>query len=216
MDFDDVELRKLRELAELYATVKGRIIYAEEIDPKSNSNLQINKEMRDAYDHLMRVLNAKFNPNGHDYEYCSNNIDKAIGHTYRAGFDALDGTAMSLKELIFLLLQNYPHDVIREVLPNYWSYKLKINQITGGIVLNRSAKDIGDLNGEIFNRYVLNVEELKNIYDNIINHGPNLDECSAAHKRANWRKTVKEIAIHLAVAGCAGAMGWLTAHFHLM
>jgi len=93
----DQDLPGLRAVADLYIQAKALILYSEEVDPESRSNLQVIKELRDAFDHLMRVIVARVgnqtSPGATDPEYCSKNIQKAIGHIYRAAFDALDGTA---------------------------------------------------------------------------------------------------------------------------
>lgn len=91
----------LRALADLYVQAKALILYSEEVDPDSRSNRQVIKVLRDALDHLMRVIVARVGTqaptDAADPEYTSRNIHKAIGHIYRAAFDALDGTVLSLR-----------------------------------------------------------------------------------------------------------------------
>lgn len=94
----DQDIPDLKTLADLYVQAKALILYSEEVDPDSRSNLQVIKELRDAFDHLMRVIVARVGtqaPDGaSDPDYASRNIHKSIGHIYRAAFDALDGTVL--------------------------------------------------------------------------------------------------------------------------
>ncbi|AFL73804.1 hypothetical protein [Thiocystis violascens] len=48
----DEDLDKLAEIAALYMQVKALILYSEEIDENSRSNIQVIKELRDAFDHI--------------------------------------------------------------------------------------------------------------------------------------------------------------------
>lgn len=95
------ELEQLKALAELYIQAKGLILYSEEVDPDSRSNLQVIKELRDSHDHVMRVVALRLsqvqpeNPTISPEDYCRKNLEKAVGHVYRAAFDALDGTIVS-------------------------------------------------------------------------------------------------------------------------
>lgn len=118
--FTGADIQQLKKLAELYIQAKGLILYSEEIDPESRSNLQVIKELRDANDHLMRVVVARLADNlpsgiNDAQSYCHSNLDKAIGHVYRAAFDALDGTILSLREKVAKILDAYPQEVINRV-----------------------------------------------------------------------------------------------------
>lgn len=55
----DQDIPALRGVADLYVQAKALILYSEEVDPESRSNLQVIKELRDAFDHLMRVIVAR-------------------------------------------------------------------------------------------------------------------------------------------------------------
>jgi hypothetical protein len=72
------EAEHLRRLAVLYRDAKALILYSEEIDPESRSNLQTIKELRDAFDHLMRVVSFHLAPDeaaATAYDgYCQKNV----------------------------------------------------------------------------------------------------------------------------------------------
>ena len=128
--------------ASLYRDAKIIILYAEEVDPTNSANIQIVKELRDALDHLMRLFLNKVNPDSDENgTYGLAQIDKAIGHVYRAAFDALDGTVLSLKTKINDCLVKYDKRVIKEVLPSYWEVKALLNTLCSQISENRSNKD---------------------------------------------------------------------------
>jgi hypothetical protein len=122
MIFTEQEKSKIEKLVKLYINAKALILLTEEIDPNSQSNLQIIKELRDAFDHLMQVFYRKYEKKSggaYDQNFETENLEKAIGHVYRAAFDALDGTVISLKESIANALSAFPVEVIIEVMPEY-------------------------------------------------------------------------------------------------
>ena len=98
--FSKEEIAQLEVLASLYMQAKSLILYSEEVDPDYRSNLQTIKELRDAFDHLMRIIVERFSDDKSALgdtsgtEYFQKNIQKSIGHVYRDAFDALDGAVM--------------------------------------------------------------------------------------------------------------------------
>ena len=104
MNLTQEETQKLEKLCNFYQQAKALVIFAEELDPKSRAVLATIKELRDAFDHVMRVLSdiylyssakKKKNPN-----YYLSSLEKAIGHLCRATFDALDITIIHIKSKI--------------------------------------------------------------------------------------------------------------------
>ena len=102
---DREELWKLIVL--LQETVKALVIWAEENDvDKLETFLQPIKEQRDALEHLCRVKAAELGlkTGGEDIDkYILINIEKAIGHLYRAFFDAADFLCIILRERYYTL-----------------------------------------------------------------------------------------------------------------
>jgi len=102
--FDEKSTSKLRELTELYIVTKELLLRAEEI-PDRKADIQAIKELRDAFDHLMRANATIFglkdsatDPQDFDQnEYIFRNTDKAYGHVYRAGYDTLDWICLKLR-----------------------------------------------------------------------------------------------------------------------
>lgn len=200
-NLDSEDLNKLRKLGQLYTQAKLLILYSEEIDPSARSNIQVIKELRDALDHLMRVVVARLcdvPPIGaSELDYCSKNLDKAIGHVYRAAFDALDGTVLSLREKIVEVLKNYPQAVIKEVIPGYWEFRSKLDALTQNIAVHRASKDVAGNVGDTLNLYVDDAEQMKNFYTKIISSGPALDECYAIHRNESKKENRHHIKNHI-------------------
>ncbi len=182
------DLEQLKELAELFIQAKGLILYSEEVDPDSRSNLQVIKELRDSHDHVMRVVALRLSQVQPDQvqpenntvspdEYCRKNLEKAVGHVYRAAFDALDGTIVSLRQKVTEILKAYPTDVIREVIPEYWEIKITLENLTQTIATHRQKKDVGADVSRSLDDYVSDVECIKIFYTKLLRAGPALDEC---------------------------------------
>lgn len=170
----------LKKLTELYGHTKALLLYAEEVDPEFRSNLQAIKELRDAFDHTMRVfLNIFSEEKDKDTEYGRKNLDKAIGHTYRAAFDALDGAVVSLKVKLVEIMAGFDTRAIREVVNNYWEIKTHICNLEKNVAQHRGEKDIKSNHAELFEKYVLDVDKLKEYYDIMLASGPAIEECQA-------------------------------------
>lgn len=172
---------ELRQLGEIYNKTKTLVLWSEQVDPQSRSNLQIFKELRDAFDHWMRVVvrvNTPTNDPSEDLKYCKTNLDKCKGHVYRAMFDALDGVALSLREGIKRNLEGYTSDVISTVMPDYWRMKEEIQTLEEELAQLRSQKDIGeDFKFEaVADDYLIRLNSLKNWDKRILSLGKLLVE----------------------------------------
>lgn len=217
--FTGADIQQLKKLAELYIQAKGLILYSEEIDPESRSNLQVIKELRDANDHLMRVVAARLAGNlpssvNDAQSYCHSNLDKAIGHVYRAAFDALDGTILSLREKIAKILDAYPQEVIKNVIPKYWQIRVSLDELTNRIATNRATKDVGADIFSTLEQYVRDTELIKQFYSQLLNAVPSLDECHARrtkeekseHNHRFWIH-VKAGVLYSVIVGLSAAAG---------
>lgn len=185
--FCQTDLEQLKSLADLYIQAKGLILYSEEVDPDSRSNLQVIKELRDSHDHVMRVVALRLSrPEQYPEavtvapeDYCRKNLEKAIGHVFRAAFDALDGTIVSLRKKVTDILCSYPTDVIREVIPEYWDIKISLEKLTQTIASHRQKKDVGADITKSLDDYVADVENIKTFYSKLLVAGTALDECKS-------------------------------------
>lgn len=199
--FTGADIQQLKKLAELYIQAKGLILYSEEIDPESRSNLQVIKELRDANDHLMRVVAARLSVNPpsdpKDATYCHSNLEKAIGHVYRAAFDALDGTILSLREKVAKILGAYPQEVIKDVIPEYWNMRISLDKLTNRIATNRAAKDVGADVCATLEQYVCDTELIKKFYSQLLDAGSSLDECQTRRTKEAKKEHGHHFWIHV-------------------
>lgn len=191
MEFTDNEHKELLKLSDKYLEVKSLILYSEEIDPESKSNLQIIKELRDAFDHIMLVVRNKGNEGEEGYNV--KNIDKALGHVYRAAFDALDGAVLSLKEEIYNICNEYEPEILKEVITDYWDMKIEIIRISENVGILRESKDAtGDLS-EIFSKYVIELDKLKEYHESLLLKGEALDECKKNNTKKNRKANLMQL-----------------------
>lgn len=183
--FDDADVKdKLQKFVSLHSSIKGMILYTEEISNRSNAQELL--EIRDATDHLVRVLRVELeNKSNSDYEV--QNLDKAIGHLCRAGYDVLDWTSLILRQKMETELKGFSTDTITAVLPNYYSeIKPKVLKISTKIAKIREEKDIGKLTLEEFTEYFEQVEQLKQYYSEIIDKKSSLIEVQRKNRWKNW------------------------------
>ncbi len=223
LEFPPDEADRIRRLSRLYAIAKGLILYAEEVDPDSRSNLQIIKELRDAFDHLMRIMLARSCgtvPDGVDDVdyYCGTNIDKAVGHVYRAAFDALDGTILSLKAKIHEILEPYNLDCIKHVVPDYWEHRKSLERLAKQVASHRAEKDVGKNYGALFDEYVDDVKILSAFHEELLDAMPALDEYSQKNNQQDIIKDGRAFRVSLKSAIIGGSIIailsiWLTVQF---
>jgi hypothetical protein len=135
----------LKDAVQLYLQVKELIMLAEELDPEYRSNLLPIREMRDALDHIMRVhaedLSDEKRTNGE--KYIQMQIDKAVGHFCRAGYDSADGIIVGYKLRFVKALSGISSDAMTAVYPDYYEDYEKFDILIFQSVENRKKKDIG-------------------------------------------------------------------------
>ena len=92
----------------MYGRVKELIVFCEENHEDFKSNLHVVKELRDAFDHLMRIFAVKFGiKDEQEEDYIKINMDKVYGHVYRAGPYRHDSLGL-YKTTIKQFLNNLP------------------------------------------------------------------------------------------------------------
>ncbi len=131
-------------ILKIHETTKHFIIKAEEFNEGYKSFIQPLNELKNAYEHVIRAQAAECGlQEGKSEEYIRKNLDKALGHEYRAFFDTADWTAIYLREKIINTLSNYSPAAIRQAVPNYMSMKTRVDSISAMISHLREKKDIG-------------------------------------------------------------------------
>jgi len=135
-------LNKWNTLCQLHVLTKKYTLLAEEYNLNMKALLQPMKEQKDAYEHLIRVYTA-ICTDTQDDDYKLKNMDKAIGHEYRAFFDTMDYLSIIIYELISEELKNYSFEQIIAVYPDYTQVKKNLVSLPAEIATIREQKDIG-------------------------------------------------------------------------
>ncbi len=204
--FTPKETAKLRDVAELYAAVKVFILFGEEISPQNLTLPQILKELRDAFDHFMRVVAAKTNiseVNGE--EYVEKNLDKIFGHVFRCAYDTLDWVSIILRDRIQFELTQYSASAIAASLPTYYATirpRLE-SKIPQQIARIRGLKDIGVPEQKSILEYTDYVAEIRQYWEQIVSVKPSLTDYSHRERRAKIRERVIYALIGAAITGIA-------------
>lgn len=149
-----------RVICHIHEYTKKFTVYAEELNaPEYETFLQPMKEQRDAWEHVVRVYSQEGISKGNQYRLT--NMSKALGHEFRAFFDAADWLSIICRKRVIEALNSLSYEEIKEQLPKYDEYKKVFNSIPREIAKARIRKDIGDDNiTELVDRYAELVEGL--------------------------------------------------------
>lgn len=200
-DDDRIEIeRRLRSLTELYRVVKELILYFEEVNPEQKSDIQPINELRNAFDHMMRVSAAvlEIEPQDNVQLYILTNIDKAFGHVYRAGYDTIDFLSLTIKSLISEDLDGFSVEAISKALPEYYStIKPDIEQLNQEIAKYRADKDVALKDAEHLIGYAGTVKKICTYRDQISRALPSIAEIDKKNQqekgsaeRKDWTKRI--------------------------
>lgn len=134
-------------LIEIHNHAKSVFLLAEEFDPESKDFIQPAMELRHGLEHVVRAQAALLKINSdagvQSHEYVAHSFDKAIGHEYRAFFDAADWLSVRMRERITDTLAPYSHECIEAVIPDYYrNLRARVDQVCRQIATIRGAKDV--------------------------------------------------------------------------
>lgn len=134
-----------KDICSIHLLTKHYTLLAEELSLDGNTFLQPMKEHRDAYDHIIRVISVKLGISkvSNAQDYMLNNMNKALGHEYRAFFDTADWMAMIIKERLNELLIGKKRHEIEDKFPDYPEFKQRLLDLPEKIAKIRESKDIG-------------------------------------------------------------------------
>lgn len=168
----ETEDKKLQDLIDLYYKAKDLIFSVEEYSDQMKSNPQVLIEIRNAFDHLMKVFASKYKKLSGDKNetlYSEKHFDKSYGHVYRSGYDALDLLNIYINLEIKELLNKYPSNVIVEIFPEYYkTIRPKLIENKEKITQCRMNKDVDGENSENerftnFTEYNSSIQELQEL-----------------------------------------------------
>jgi hypothetical protein len=168
-------------IIEIHNHTKSVFLCAEEFDSQFLDFVQPVLELRNAFEHIIRLKAAELGINNEkdadSDNYIPHSFNKALGHEYRAFFDAADWFSVCIRERIIKILTQYSSECIDAVLPNYYSeLRPAIDKTCQDIAKIRGAKDVSkskDLLVEV-NQYRKVIEQLLEIYEQIMNSVPSL------------------------------------------
>jgi len=135
---------RLKELTLIYAQAKEIILRAEELDPSFRSNVMVIKELRDSNDHLMRLFSEWILNGAKNEKYMLAQIDKARGHVFRAGYDAIDGLVVGYKVRVADAMNKISNGAISDVFPEYYTSAAEADILSDKIASHRNDKDVAD------------------------------------------------------------------------
>jgi len=211
--FDEEEADILEKIAKLYDYEKGLMIYAEEL--ADESFIPAINEIKDAFDHLMRVFSVKFGLRERDSEYVNDNLDATFRHLYRATFDLLDFIRLLQKERIYETVKDFSRETLVEVFPEYYNKIVpEIENAMQKIPRYKSEKDIGNPNLESVKSYVEIIEGTKQHFKKISEMMPLLVDYENRKKNEERNRTIKQYAIKLVLVIVSALLGYLLAGMH--
>lgn len=155
-----------KNICTIHFFTKHLILLAEELSFDGNSFFQPLKEHRDAYDHIVRVYTVKMGLKKikNAENYIQDNMSKAIGHEYRAFFDAADWFSIVLRENVNSVLQGKDYEYIVSRYPKYPEFKKEFIGLPKKIADLREHKDIGsDMNISVYDK----IEEYTKLLDSL-------------------------------------------------
>lgn len=115
-----------RQIVALYYEVKKHVIASEKLSPGARVSVPALNELRNALDHRMRAdgvwrhgIKPRQGTEQDPFKYCEKNLQKALGHVYRAGYDALDILALNRIRQIEKYVDSYRMSTLHTVISDF-------------------------------------------------------------------------------------------------
>lgn len=161
-----------KNICKIYFLTKHYLLLSEELSDDFDTFLQPIKEHRDAFDHIARVYGYDMGERNIDNidEYRTENMRKAVGHTYRAFFDTADWLTYILRKKIREILSQYNEDQILKKYDKYKETKEMLEHIPFKIAEIRNNKDLSDNENLLIQEvdmYTKILDQLLKIYHDI-------------------------------------------------
>lgn len=153
-------------ICKIYFLTKHYLLLSEELSEEFDTFLQPLKEHRDAFDHIARVYGSHMLERKIDdvEKYKEDNMNKAVGHTYRAFFDTADWLSYICRNKIRMLLSGYNKEQISERYDKYDETKKILESIPKEIARIRENKDLSDDESIL----IKEVEQYSHILDQLL------------------------------------------------
>ncbi len=137
------------EIVEIHNLTKELILRFEEVDPERKAFFNPMLQQRDAYDHIVRAKVAELGRKEFENEterikYIDSNFDKALGHAYRAFFDAADWLSIIYRDNMNMAVDGYSAEAVNTAVPDFYETILpRTEKAHNELVDIRKNKDIG-------------------------------------------------------------------------
>jgi hypothetical protein len=209
-------IKKLDEVTEQYLLTKEVIIFLEKYNRGNNSYLGPHNEVRNAYDHVMKMVISRGNTSEMEQQYIG-----AKSHLLRAGYDAYELLCSNCIAYINDTIKHFKPSDIKNGFPEYYSNGMRANiieiqkELTGYRMrhpVENNVQDLGkhevtevhdasDLEKAQLNYsyYHKSAKQLLAYSDDMDRHVPDIDD----FRKERVRK------IRLAIAGFVVAAGGL-------
>ncbi|QSZ67510.1 hypothetical protein RJ40_08330 [Methanofollis aquaemaris] len=198
LEFNDVESSRLYEITVLYQKYKYLALYAEEL--RSESFIPPINEIKDAYDHFMRIFAVKCGLKHENSEYIDSNLDATFRHIYRAVYDLLDYIRIYQKDIISNKLSDFSITTIHDVFPEYYQQiKPEIEKSLNNIPLYKASKDIGSPDIQAIDAYINLISEIKDYISVIDSKIPSMIEYEQKQNIEKRNNHIGQIIITLSV-----------------
>jgi hypothetical protein len=214
-----------RKIASLYIKVKEYVIVSEKLSLGARVSVAALNELRNAFDHCMRVDAARHGltkpgdgAEQHSFTYREKNLQKALGHVYRAGYDALDILAISKIREIETYVDSYRISTRYRVIPDYTNcVKIPFDEARRQCDDAKKGKDVEpeEINQHpaFFEEYEKALEVFMAILGIFQRYRPGLDDVEKAarehdaaevqkfRRQRNWALVGIAVAVALAAVG---------------
>ncbi|HET6384604.1 MAG TPA: hypothetical protein VFJ58_14515 [Armatimonadota bacterium] len=199
-----------------YRTVQKLVISAERLDPDDRLNISAIVEFRAAFTHLMRVHAAQFGLVDAEHvrktgftlaDYCEINLNKALAHLYRAGYDAYDAIAIALDLKIREITEGFSRSTIYAVMPDAATriYQVHLAALTAidGV---KTDKDVENADAEHirFQEFEAAIGRLQDVYELLEGHMAEFQKYEQAQKDSDK----KAFAIGSGMTVVGALLGW--------
>ena len=202
-------------LVEVHVHAKVLVLRAEELGPGHELFFPPIMQQRDGYDHIIRVKTAElglkeFDDDAARDEYIRCNLDKALGHEYRAFFDAADWLGILYREKIQAAMKGYSPACVEAVIPTYYSEIVpKVERLSREIGTIRSRKDIGTDVLEEVGQYRKVLDTLDEDWGRIVDSRAALEQWKSQEEASRRKTLLLQIVIGLVLAFAGALAGWL-------
>lgn len=190
MQFGQAQRELWRKVVIVHFAAKRLMLLAEETDEQFRTFLPPFKEQHSALDHLCRAQSVLVDLKADTEDYTLRNLDRALGHEYRAFFDTADWLALTIRKSINDLLTQFSNNAIQACIPAYYStVRPRLETIAGEIAAIRGEKDIGtaDIIPQI-EKYEGILKELRDFWVELPKHVGGLEDWSKRQRREARRE----------------------------